>query len=290
MKNSELTLPEQLQLLQPSKCDKQMSRHYKTYDTVKMAEMLLALTSKGEQVFELRQIQWKKTSKKTAAQGKNGRGIHTVRIKTRKAFMINGEEQFPEVVIINSYDGSSPLKIMCGIFRLVCSNGLVIKTKDFGEMRQRHMKTEEEIVMEIAAGFAKTATQAINLQSRLAETNLNQVQIKEFAKQAARLRWDKIAEDAEYEDLVKVTRPEDEGNDIWKVFNRIQEKMMNGGVKLNGMKRMAKPIENAAKDIWLNEELFSLAMSFLPPDETLDVNSNEYLANEAHHSFVDARN
>jgi hypothetical protein len=275
MKNSELSLPEQLQLLQPSKCDKQMSRHYKTYDTVKMAEMLLALTSKGEQVFELRQIQWKKTSKKTMAQGRSGRGIHTVRIKTRKAFEINGEMQFPEVVIINSYDGSSPLKIMCGIFRLVCSNGLVIKTKDFGEMKQRHMRTEEEIVMEIAAGFAKTATQAINLQTRLAETNLNSVQIKEFAKQAAKLRWKGIAEDAEYEDLVKVERVEDEGDDIWKVFNRVQEKMINGGIKLEGMKRTAKPIENAAKDIWLNEELFSLALSFLPVDETLDVEVNE---------------
>lgn len=272
MKQQELSLQEQLAQLSPSKCDKQMSRHYKTYDTQKMTEMLLALTSKGENVFELRQIQFKKNSKKTTT---SGRGVHTVRIKTRKAFEINGETQFPEVVIINSYDGSSPLKIMCGIFRFVCSNGLVIKTKDFGEMKQRHMKTEEDIVMEIAAGFAKTATQAINLQTKLVETTLSPIQIQNFAKAAAKLRWENIAEDCDFEDLVKVERAEDEGNDIWKVFNRVQEKMMNGGIKLDGMKRLAKPIVNAQKDIWLNEELFSLAMSFLPPDETLDVEVNE---------------
>lgn len=287
MKNVEMTLAEQLQLLQPSKCDKQMSRHYKVYDTQKMAEMLLGLTSKGEQVFELRQIQFKKNSKKTTT---NGRGIHTVKLKTIKPFDIGGEMQHPEVVIMNSYDGSSPLKIYCGIFRICCSNGLVIKTKDFGEAKIRHMRTEEDIVMEIATGFAKNASKAINLQQQLVETTLNPIQITNFAKAAAKLRWGNIAEDCDFEDLVKVERAEDEGNDVWKVYNRIQEKIMKGGIKLEGMKRTAKPIENAAKDIWLNENLFELAMSFLPVDESLDVNSDEYLANEALHSYADAHN
>lgn len=269
MKHSELSLQEQLAQLSPSNCDKQMSRHYKVYDTQKMAEMLLALTSKGEPVFELRQIQTKKSSRKTTS---TGRGIHTVKLKTINPFNIGGEMQHPEVVIMNSYDGSSPLKIYCGIFRICCSNGLVIKTKDFGEAKIRHMRTEEDIVMEIATGFAKNASKAINLQQQLVETTLNPIQITNFAKAAAKLRWENISEDCDFEDLIKVERAEDEGNDVWKVYNRIQEKIMKGGIKLEGMKRVAKPIENAAKDIWLNEELFSLAMSFLPPEEVLDVN------------------
>jgi hypothetical protein len=190
--------------------------------------------------------------------------------------MINGEKQFPEVVIINSYDGSSPLKIMCGIFRLVCSNGLVIKTKDFGEVRQRHMKTEEDIVMEIASGFAKTATQAINLQTKLVETTLNPIQIQNFAKAAAKLRWDNIAEDADYKDLLHSDLPEDQGNSAWLVYNKVQKNLMEGGVQLKGMKRHAKPITNAQKDIWVNENLFELAMSFLPPSEVLDADVNHY--------------
>ncbi len=271
--NTELTLHEQLELLDPSKCDKQMSRHYKTYNTKKMVEMLLALTSKGEQVFELRQIQMKKSSKKTTALG---RGVHVVKLKTIKPFDIGGEMQHPEIVIMNSYDGLSLLKIYCGIFRICCSNGLVIKTKDFGEARIRHMKTEEDIVMEIATGFAKNASKAINLQQRLVGTTLNPIQIQNFAKAAAKLRWDRIAEDCDFEDLIKVERVEDEGNDVWKVYNRIQEKLMKGGVKLEGMKRTAKPLTNAQKDIWVNEELFSLAMSYLPVDETLDANVEHF--------------
>src|SRR5438874_6821787 len=32
----------------------------------------------------------------------------------------------PEVVLVNSHDGTSAYKLMAGIFRLVCANGLVV--------------------------------------------------------------------------------------------------------------------------------------------------------------------
>ena len=39
-----------------------------------------------------------------------------------------GEEHKPEILIRNSYDGTSEISIMAGAFRLVCSNGMVIGT------------------------------------------------------------------------------------------------------------------------------------------------------------------
>jgi hypothetical protein len=46
--------------------------------------------------------------------------------------------------------------------------------------------------------------------------------------------------------LLKVNRVEDEGNDLWAVFNRIQE-------------NLTADVRNFKTDIKLNQQLFSLA-------------------------------
>jgi hypothetical protein len=49
--------------------------------------------------------------------------------------------------------------------------------------------------------------------------------------------------------LFAVNRVEDEGNDVWTVFNRIQENLTHD-------------ITNMKEDIKLNQQLFALAESF----------------------------
>src|SRR5262249_39656086 len=47
-------------------------------------------------------------------------------------------EEIPELVLVNSHDGTSSYQLMAGIFRLVCSNGLVVQSTDFGSIRVHH--------------------------------------------------------------------------------------------------------------------------------------------------------
>ena len=56
-------------------------------------------------------------------------------------------------------------------------------------------------------------------------------------------------------------RPQDEGNDLWVVFNRIQEKLTGGSYRAG--RRKARSVKNFQKDIELNEQLFELAGSYL---------------------------
>ena len=39
-----------------------------------------------------------------------------------------GDMMNPEIIIKNSYDGTSQVHILSGAFRLVCSNGMIIGT------------------------------------------------------------------------------------------------------------------------------------------------------------------
>ena len=51
--------------------------------------------------------------------------------KTAK-FTTEKATEYPQLLLTNSHDGGNAFTLSAGIFRLVCSNGLVIKTEDSG--------------------------------------------------------------------------------------------------------------------------------------------------------------
>jgi hypothetical protein len=69
----------------------------------------------------------------------------------------------------------------------------------------------------------------------------------------------------ELAEILKVRRPEDEGNSLWVVFNRIQESVVRGGqmfVDARGRMREQKAIRNLDKSLKMNQELWALAESY----------------------------
>ncbi|NBW19567.1 MAG: DUF932 domain-containing protein, partial [Caulobacteraceae bacterium] len=47
-------------------------------------------------------------------------------------------DTFPEVVLVNANDGSSAYKLMAGVFRLVCLNGMVVAERQTGQVSVHH--------------------------------------------------------------------------------------------------------------------------------------------------------
>ena len=73
----------------------------------------------------------------------------------------NGDDVCPQLLIINSHDGLSSFQFRAGIFRLVCSNGLVICTEEFGSVSVRHKGYSFEKVQAITMDFVKRMPQVI---------------------------------------------------------------------------------------------------------------------------------
>ena len=67
-----------------------------------------------------------------------------------------GEDQL-EILIKNSYDGRSKLNVSLGIYRLVCSNGLVVG-ETFESISQKHIG--QNIEMELENKYEKLVAQA----------------------------------------------------------------------------------------------------------------------------------
>jgi hypothetical protein len=96
---------------------------------------------------------------------------------------------------------------------------------------------------------------------------LQKKQIEEFAKKAAEIRFgvEQLQNiTINYTDLVTPTRNEDQGDDLWSVFNVVQEKLTHGMFEyISGSKtRKARKIKNFRQDIDLNAKLYDLAMEY----------------------------
>jgi hypothetical protein len=170
----------------------------------------------------------------------------------------NGDDSFPQILLTNSHDGKAAFNFRVGIFRMVCSNGLVISDADFGVVSIRHMNyTFGSLQVKINEMITKLPG-LVNKINLFKTTTLTEAQMADFATKAAALRTKKTVN---IMSVLEPTRKEDVGNDLWLVFNRIQEKILGGSYTSGG--RKARSVKNFQKDIQLNEQLFELAESYL---------------------------
>ena len=88
-----------------------------------------------------------------------------------------------------------------------------------------------------------------------------------FARSASEIRNPNLSKSltAGIEDILSVSRAEDEGNDLWKVYNRIQENLINGNYEIKTKKgsRKGSSIKSIDNGIKINEGLWNLAKSYL---------------------------
>ena len=140
-----------------------------------------------------------------------------------------GEDQL-EILIKNSYDGRSKLNVSLGIYRFVCSNGLVVG-ETFESITQKHIG--KNIEMELENKYEKLVAQASKLSDmvkKMKET-IVKVPLKLVEKIAIETIGKKKGEySVNTEDIMKPLREEDEGKDLWSIMNVVQEKVINGGI------------------------------------------------------------
>ncbi len=170
----------------------------------------------------------------------------------------NGDDSFPQILLTNSHDGKAAFNFRVGIFRLVCSNGLVVSDADFSNVSIRHMNyTFGSLQVKINEIISKLPGLVNKINTFKAKT-LTEAEMNDFAVKASQLRTKKTVN---IMDVLSVTRSQDQGNDLWVVFNRVQEKILGGSYTSGG--RKARSVKNFQKDIQLNEQLFELAESYL---------------------------
>ena len=186
----------------------------------------------------------------------------------------------PEIILYNSRNGLSSLKLFTGAFRFICSNGIVAGDGQVTKVRhtyQRVVEVEDAIrhAAEVLPGLMDTIR-------RYREIKLDDRNVLEFAKNAVTSRWEWLEqmtgeERGSFANRITaenvafgIQRREDAANDLWTVYNRIQENIMRGGApilsvsdkKPGGSWRKASAIRSPKANIDINQRLWQSAEQF----------------------------
>jgi hypothetical protein len=195
-----------------------------------------------------------------------------------------GGQESPEILLYNSHNGRSSLRLYVGIFRFVCSNGLVAGEGFTAKLRHSRLTAASfsDLVIDQAQALPDLLERAENMKGQ--EIELSQAMA--FAKKAATLRWEFDPRDAELgreyqgklrgayasrhytlQDMLQSRRYEDRGPNLWRVFNRVQESLIRGGVNIlsytdrkpYGTLRQAKAVQSLPETVRINRNLWDLA-------------------------------
>ena len=197
--------------------------------------------------------------------GSSSHGRHMVRLRNGDLPQVG--DSLIEAIITNSHDGTAKLNISSGLFRLVCSNGLVIPQGVFESIQVLHKNIEFQDVKEISQQISETLPLIQGSMTTMRERILTLDEKRDFAKEAIELRWEnnKNVKNISLNDMVIPTREGDMGDDMWKVFNVVQEKLVRGGLIYkteSGRNVRIRQLTDVVNNTKFNRELWELASSF----------------------------
>jgi hypothetical protein len=181
----------------------------------------------------------------------------------------DGDNVFPQILLTNSHDGKNAFTFTAGLFRMICENGLVVSSREFENMKIRHYGYTFEELQGVIKTMVEKLPLTVESLNKFRSIELGQEQMLEFAKKALSTRFNEDELEhikIDLVDLLTPTRKEDQGSDLWSVYNVVQEKLVHGmfNYQYGNKSRKARKIKNFNKDLELNEKLYDLALEYVP--------------------------
>jgi hypothetical protein len=160
---------------------------------------------------------------------------------------------YPEVVVVNSHDGTSAYKVMAGLMRLICLNGMVVADRDLTSVTVQHKGDVMGQVIEGSYQVLSESRQAVEAADTWAGVTLNRDEQMIMAEAARVIRFadaeGNIDTPIQAGQLLRIRRREDEGADLWRTANRIQENVIRGGLTAWGRDANNRPRRTTTREV-----------------------------------------
>jgi hypothetical protein len=210
-----------------------------------------------------------KAKQVTVRKGNDGYQKHLIVFQNENLLIKGdgGDDSYVQLLLTNSHNGKCSFRFEVGIFRLICSNGLVVKSTDLGSLKIRHVGyTFDELQTQLNQ-FISSLDKVVEKMNVMQSKNISIEEAKQIAQRALQIRFnnkDKY-DDNLLNNIITPTRIEDNGESLWKFFNVIQERIVNGDFRYqHGLKtRKARKIKNFQQDMMINQQLWEMAEEFI---------------------------
>lgn len=231
------------------------------YVAINSAQLIEQFSEAG---FEVRTAQFAHVRN----EDKRGFQKHIIRFRQPNVELPGVGGVVPEIVLRNSYDGTSSFELMLGLYRLVCSNGLLVGNT-FESVRVRHVGNDAvRRAVEAATHVVGQAERAARMVREMQKYHLDHVAQLSLASRAAEFILPDTSLQTDLGQLLRVRRAADESNDLWTVFNRIQENAMQGGLRYTVanadgqiVNRSTRRIKSIDRNVHVNRALFDLVIN-----------------------------
>jgi hypothetical protein len=261
--NSGLTIDNELRKEFPAVfADRPSSRVSENYQMYRSDEIIEQMLEKGMRLVEIAQQRARSRNPSTQ--------LHTLRFQPKEAPAIFGiNDSVPEVVVMNGHDGRNKFRALAGVFRFICSNGMVVADQELGAVIRRHFGENNT--------FAKVQTilnelpETVNLMSgRILDWSTLMLDEKQQTSLAAKLIRARGTPDWVEPVQVLEARRETEEKDadgkrnLWTTFNVLQENLTNSTIEngAEGRHGRMRPITGAWGSVKANESLWATADKF----------------------------
>jgi len=240
------------------------------YSFVSTEELLNLFSKFGWEVFSGKQ------------NGKSNFARHIVRLENPDfGFMdLKNDKVKPQIILDNSHNGSSTAQIHMGLFRLVCTNGLVVAMPGMYQgMKFRHIGLDYEelrrVLEETAEQYSLVGTHIEEMGRRImAEEERLGFVVSAYAHRMGKRLFDvngdvlidKVTKEINPEDILVPMRDEDKSVDLWTTYNLVQEKFVKGEFEKrasSGRRSHPRSITNATRNIEFNKMLWEVAESYM---------------------------
>ena len=228
------------------------------YTFIPTDRVLTGLMSAGFVPVEARQAQSRK--------GSPAHARHVVRLR-RRFETVALRDSVPEVVFLNSHDGTSAYQLRLGLFRAICTNGLIVSVGAFPAYCVAH---RGDVVDQVVTAALEASERFEALASRVERMELRRLDRGEqigFAGKALALRFPDLDQAGiQPYRLLECRRVDDTSENLWTVLNRVQENLLGGGLirrTETGRLSRTRRITSIREDVRLNGRLWDLAEEVL---------------------------
>lgn len=203
---------------------------------------------------------------------------HIIRLTHAQTEAYSRHGSDPEVILLNSHDGTSAYRLMSGVWRGACDNGMVVAESLIADLRVSHTIRAVQDVLERSMEIVARTKEVMNVVDRWSRTQMTTRNLLDFAEQAHALRFEEGSQAGRAvtpRNLLDIRREEDARLDLYTVFNVVQENIIRGGqayrqervyrndrgdvTRRIHVDARVRPINSIDDDVTLNRNLWDLA-------------------------------
>ena len=228
---------------------------------ISTVSVLAALQEEGFHAFEVRQGGSRDVAKRSFTK-------HLLKLRRVGDSPSKVGDSVREVLLLNGHDGTTSYRLMSGVFRMVCSNGMIVADGQASDIRIRHKGDIVQEVIDAAYTIVDDGRRIDDAMANMRAIQLSQGEREAFAEAALHLRYsEEEMPEINPRQLLAPRRSQDAGNSLWATLNVAQEHLEHGGLTYRQRSettrrvshRTTRPVNAIDGSINLNRALWLLA-------------------------------